>query len=199
MSSNTTTAVQEPLTLHEVASVATVLEAATTENGTPLVQMVDIAPVLLVFLRHAGCTFCREAVSDIAAVRHEIEATGTRIVLVHMGDREAMESVIHKYSLEGVDRICDESQQLYAAFGLTQGTWNQLYGFKVWFRGLVAGMVRGHGIGKPVADFTQMPGVFFLDRGIVTASFRHRSAADRPNYTDVVMNGLENEDRREVR
>ena len=41
-------------------------------------------PVLLVFLRHFGCTFCREALSDISKKRSEIEEQGSRIVFVHM-------------------------------------------------------------------------------------------------------------------
>lgn len=178
-----------------VAGVAQDLDHAITENGHHLVDLVNASPVLLVFLRHAGCTFCREAVSDIAAMREEIESTGTRIVLVHMGDRAGMQELLQRHKLTDVERICDTDQRLYQAFGLKKGTFRQLMGLKVWFRGLWAGLVKGHGLGMPKADSTQMPGVFMLDRGILVHAFRHRSAADRPCYTSVCIDGLDQEDR----
>jgi peroxiredoxin len=167
----------------DILGVANVLERASTESGERLVDLVQASPVLLVFLRHAGCTFCREAVSDIAKVRKEIESNGTRIVLVHLGDRSGIERLLQRHSLSDLDRICDTGQELYRAFGLKKGSWRQLYGPKVWARGLMAAVAKGHGLGRPVADPTQMPGVFFVDQGLVASAYRHRSAADRPRYT----------------
>jgi peroxiredoxin len=169
----------------DVSGVASVLERASTDSGERLVDLVQACPVLLVFLRHAGCTFCREAVSDIAKVRGEIESNGTRIVLVHLADRSGIEQLVQRHSLSDVDRICDTDQELYRAFGLKKGSWRQLFGPKVWTRGLIAAVARGHGLGRPVADATQMPGVFFLDQGLVASAYRHRSAADRPCYTSL--------------
>lgn len=163
-------------------TVARVLDTARTETGKPFVDLVELSPVLLVFLRHAGCTFCREALGDIARTREEIEATGTRIVLVHLGDRALMETNVVKYGLADLERVCDAEQALYDAFGLRRGSFRQLFGFKTWWRGVWAGLIRGHGIGRPVADAAQMPGVFYIDQGLVVRHFRHRSAADRPDY-----------------
>lgn len=180
----------------DIAGVANDLERAVTETGVPLAELVDASPVLLVFLRHSGCTFCREAVSDISRLREEIESTGTKIVLVHMGDRAGMQQLIERNHLADVERICDADQRLYRAFGLKKGTWRQLMGLKVWIRGLWAGLVKGHGLSLPKADSTQMPGVFMVDRGMLVHAYRHRSAADRPCYTSVCLDGLEKEERR---
>jgi peroxiredoxin len=169
----------------DVTGVADVLERTSTESGERLVDLVQASPVLLVFLRHAGCTFCREAVADIANLRDEIESNGTRIVLVHMGDRAGIEQLVLRHGFSDVDRICDASQELYRAFGLKKGSWRQLFGPKVWIRGLMAAIGRGHGVGRPSADATQMPGVFFLEQGLVASAYRHRSAADRPCYTSL--------------
>jgi len=166
----------------DVHSVATLLESVSAESGHRLVDLAQESPLLLVFLRHAGCTFCREAVADIAEARGKIEAKGTRIVLVHMGDRAAMQSLIEKYAMQDMERICDTEQILYDAFGLRRGNLRQLAGWKVWWRGFMAGVVRGHGRGTPAADFRQMPGVFYLDKGLIARRFRHQSAADRPEY-----------------
>jgi peroxiredoxin len=169
----------------DVTGIARAVENAHTESGTPLLDLLAESPVLLVFLRHAGCTFCREALSDISETRAAIEADGTRIILVHLGDRSEIESVVTRYGVEQLDRICDPKQELYEAFGLKRGSWWQLMGPKVWWRGLVAGWFRGHGVSKPVADSAQMPGVFLIDNGMIVSRYRHGSAADRPCYVEI--------------
>lgn len=161
------------------------LEGAVTQSGKRLVSLSDASPLLLVFLRHAGCTFCREALGDIARARPAIERTGVRIVLVHMGDSGAIEKLIQKNGLVDVDRICDPKQNLYKAFGLKRGRLLQLLGPKVLWRGFLAGVVKGHGIGTPAADSSQMPGLFLLNRGGIVRRFRHRSASDRPDYAAI--------------
>ena len=174
---------EEKRTGWNVSGVASILERTSTESGKRLVDLVQASPLLLVFLRHAGCTFCREAVADIAKVREEIESNGTRIVLVHMGDRAGIEQLVERHGLSDVDRICDTNQELYRAFGLKKGSWRQLFGPKVLSRGLVAGVIQGHGLSRASADSSQMPGVFYVDQGLVVSAYRHRSAADRPCYT----------------
>ena len=163
----------------------TTLESAFTQSGENLVRLSQSAPVLLVFLRHAGCTFCREALGDLAGARPAIEASGVRIVLVHMGDSDAISRLVEKNGLAGVDRICDREQNLYRAFGLKRGRLLQLFGPKVLWRGLRAGLLARHGIGRVSADSAQMPGLFLLDKAAIVRRYRHRSAGDRPDYAAI--------------
>lgn len=174
----------------DVDSVAELLETKTTARGNNLAALSLLSPVLLVFLRHSGCTFCREALSDIKASRAAIERSGARIVVVHLGEVEAMLEVLRHYGLEDLDRISDDSLDLYYAFGLHQGNWWQLAGPRVWWRGFNAAWLKGHGMGKPTGDVRQMPGMFLLDRCEVTHSFRHGSASDRPLYEAFVRAAL---------
>lgn len=152
------------------------------ENGSTIAQLSKSSPVLLVFLRHAGCTFCREALSDIAEQRRSIEAGGTRVVLVHMGGAGHASKYFQHYGLQDVLRISDPNQALYRAFGLGRGSLFSLFGPKVWLRGFQAGVLKRHGIGRLVGDGFQMPGVFLVFHGEVLRSYRHQSAADRPEY-----------------
>lgn len=55
-------------------------------DGVSLAEISRQGPAIVVFLRHAGCTFCREALADIATRRARIVSAGARTVLVHMGD-----------------------------------------------------------------------------------------------------------------
>lgn len=159
---------------------------AKSQFGINIFEHSKLRPVLLVFLRHVGCTFCREALADLNENRKNIEATGTQIVLVHMGREETAESVLAKYSLSDVPRVWDPKLSLYRAFGLEKGALAQLFGPKVWLRGFKAGFIGKHGVGGPDGDVTQMPGVFLVFHGEVLKSYRHQSAADRPDYVSLV-------------
>ena len=180
----------------QALELAHLLEETVTESGRSFISLIEESPVLLVFLRHAGCTFCREALGDIARDRSEIEDSGTRVVLVHMGDRAEIQQVIAKYNLADLERICDVDQKLYRAFGLKQGSLGQLFGLKVWWRTLVAGLWNGHGWGRPVADPMQMPGVFLVDQGLIANRFRHRSAADKAPYVELAHTASKNNEGR---
>jgi peroxiredoxin len=157
------------------------LDSAMTQSGQRLVELCDQSPVLLLFLRHAGCPFCREALSDIARLRHALVNTGARIVLVHMGDLRAIEKLLHKNGLDELDRIVDPGRRLYQAFGLKRATLPQLLAPQVLVRGVQA-LIAGHGLGLPSADSSQMPGLFLIYRGRILRRFRHRTVADRPDY-----------------
>ena len=49
---------------------------ARTDQGSTVETLSRQRPVLLVFLRHAGCTFCREALADLAAQRRDVREPG---------------------------------------------------------------------------------------------------------------------------
>jgi peroxiredoxin len=155
---------------------------ARTQVGTSLLDLSKESPVLLVFLRHFGCTFCREALADLAAQRRAIEALGVRIALVHMSSEASADRFFTRYGLADIDRVSDPNQNLYRAFGLARGRLGQLFGPKAWIRGFQAGILRRHGVGLLQGDGFQMPGVFLVFHGEVISSYRHVSAADRPDY-----------------
>lgn len=155
---------------------------AKTNTGISIFEYSHDSRVMLVFLRHFGCTFCREMLDDISKMRTKIQKEGITIVLVHMvGDDEANE-VLKIYKLNDLPRISNPEMDLYNAWGLEQGTISQLFGMKVWWRGLTAGVINGHGIGWLKGNGFQMPGVFLVENEKVIDQFIHKSAADRPDY-----------------
>ena len=169
------------------------IRSATSQHGESLKALSDGSPVLVVFLRHLGCTFCREAVADIAKQRETIEADGTRICFVYMpqtnksgGERsEVAAHFFEKYGVGDVHRIADADQHLYKAFELRRGSLRELFGLKVWWRGFLATVFGLHMVGKLVGDGFQMPGVFLLKDGRIELAFRHKTAADRPDYCEL--------------
>ncbi len=164
-----------------------ILQTAMTHRGERLLDLSNDRPLLLVFLRHAGCTFCREAMAALGSDRTRIERLGTRIVLVHMSEPEVAEANARQHGLDGIDLVASADQALYWAFGLRRGRFNQLFGPKVWWRGFVAGVLQRLGVGGIDGDGYQMPGVFLFSRGRVTRAYVHRSAADCPDYVALAM------------
>lgn len=163
------------------ARLNTLVERERSHRYATLSELSRRGPVLLVFLRHSGCTFCREALDDLQEQRDQIEQGGVTLAIVHMGKPMDGTLLAEKYKLHGVHRFSDPDCRLYRAFGLERGKWGQLFSGKVIKRGLAA-IVRGHGIGTLVGDGFRMPGAFTLVDGKVLESHRCESAADRPDY-----------------
>ncbi|MGC9326322.1 MAG: SelL-related redox protein [Candidatus Hinthialibacter sp.] len=155
------------------------------QNGKTLQELSQENPLLVVFLRHNGCTFCREALADLSQKRAAIEESGAKIALIHMGRDDQAAGFFAKYGLDDVSRFSDPERILYRAFDLKRGSFRQLFGWKVLKRGFQAAVFEGRGVGKPVGNGFQMPGAFLLHQGEIIKEFRHQSAADRPDYQEM--------------
>jgi hypothetical protein len=163
----------------------------TLGSGESVAAISDKQPVLLVFLRHFGCSFCREAIDDIAQRRDAIERLGVRIVMVHMApDRRVAEKFFRRFKLFPIDHISDPEKHFYRAFGLTKGNPSQLFGLMNWIRGFESGVMHGRGFdlhNEDIGDGFQMPGVFVLHQGEIKNAFIHQHAWDRPDYDAIVQ------------
>jgi peroxiredoxin len=172
-----------------VTHLSVLEEMKTVNGGISLARMSEQQPVLMVFLRFFGCSFCREAISDIARRKRKLEALGVRIVFVHMAsDRELAEKFFKKYKLFPVDHVSDPERKYYQAFGLVRGTPLQIFGLMNWIRGFQAAVVEGHGTtnqNETLGDGFQMPGVFVVYKGEIRKSFVHKYPYDRPDYEEI--------------
>jgi peroxiredoxin len=158
----------------------------TTNTGESIYDISMETPVLLVFLRHFGCIFCREALGDLSKKREAFKNKNVEIVFVHMSPNEVAESYFNEYNLEGVRHISDENTLLYAKFGLVKGNFNQLFGFNTWVRGFEA-VSKGHMWAmRGVGDSLQMPGIFLIDKGQLRNSYIHKRVSDSPDYDKLI-------------
>jgi thiol-disulfide isomerase/thioredoxin len=156
-------------------------------NDVDLIKMTYEQPILLVFLRHFGCTFCKEALSDISNISNQIEKIGVKIVFVHMVDKETADLHLSFYQFQSNIHLGDPDKRLYQFFGLQKGHFRQLYGLSVMMRGFKAGVVDGHGHGwKAIGDMEQMPGLFMLSKGAIIRSYVHQLSSDRPDYMEFI-------------
>lgn len=157
-----------------------------TNKGESVADLSRQGSVMLVFLRHFGCTFCRESLVELSKLKREFDESAVKLVFVHMSEESYAREVLRIYELDDVSHISDPGQNMYRQYGLQRGKWWQLVGLRVALRGFAAGLLKGHLPGKVVADPYQMPGVFMLKKNKVVSQFVHRYASDRPHYRELL-------------
>jgi hypothetical protein len=155
-------------------------------SGESLAEASQSGPLVLVFLRHFGCTFTRQILRGLEELHGEARAKGARLVLVHMlrGGLETPYLTGHS----DVARIADPRCELYRAFGLGKGGFMELLGPRVWWLGFVS-IFKGCGVGHLAGDGRQMPGAFLFHQGKIIASQRARSASDLPDLAALLDAG----------
>lgn len=134
--------------------------------------------VLLVFLRHAGCTFCRETLDELKKARSVWTAKKITPVVVHMGSEEEGIAMMKRFELADLPVISDPDCNLFRAYHLPRGKWQQLFGPRVWVEGFKTAILKGYGLGKLVGDGFQLSGAFLLRNGNVIAEYPSVDAAD---------------------
>jgi peroxiredoxin len=163
------------------------LAAYTSQSGQTLATLAE-RPLFLVFLRHFGCTFCREAVADLAEKRHTIEGKGVPLAFVHLGTEEKARWFFKPYNMLDVPRFSDPDARLYQAFGLLRAELRQYLNSESILR-MLGAWFRGHYVGYPAGDIERMPGAFLIDHGEIQKAFRHKLVSDRPDYLSLATLG----------
>lgn len=159
------------------------LKELITTNGENIYDLSMDKSVMLIFLRHFGCIFCKEALFDISKKRREFEQKGVKIVFVHMAEADIAEKYFVTFGLKGVSHIPDTTCGLYKQFGLAKGTTSQLLGLKNWVRGFEVSVGKGIEVSiRQIGDAFQMPGVFVISYGKLKSKYIHSTAADKPDY-----------------
>src|SRR5271168_3732602 len=168
--------------------VAQTLAGIRTESGASLLALVEASPVLLVFLRHFGCSFCRQAISDVADLRGELNKRGVRPVFVHLGTPERAKPFFEYYGIGDVERVSDPEAVVYQnpVFAIARMhpalTLLQPAVWAGWFKGALF----KHGIGAIKEDGKQMQAIFFLKGPKIVRQFQYKTIADEPNYLKLV-------------
>ncbi len=161
-----------------------VLDSIWTESGVSLSTLTERPPVLLVFFRHFGCVFCRQALDDVSLIRKELIARAIRPVLIHLGTPERARPYFDFYNLKDVDRVSDPEARIHKEpmFGLPRThPLSHFFTPEVW-TGWLPGPLLRYKIGRIQEDAYQMPGLFYLRDSQVVRAYRYRTIADRPDY-----------------
>lgn len=161
------------------------LKQARTQTGESMYELSQRQELLVVCVRHSGCTYCREALDDLSRQKAEIQAAGVRPVIVHMGSLDQGQQMLREYGCEEFDQVSDPTRRVYQALELRLGTLAELFGPRTFWRALAEGTVFRFGFGRIVGSALQMPGAFLIRDGRIVKAYRHAFSGDRPNYVEL--------------
>ena len=139
-------------------------------------------PTLLVFLRHFGCIFCREAVSDLRAIAESREDYPAVLFFAQAGSTESRAFMRRYWPSARV--VVDPDLELYDRFGIDRARLLQAFGPSV-LRASRRAKEKGHENGPRNGDVFRMPGAMLVRGGDVLWRYQPRHAADHPEFAEV--------------
>ena len=137
----------------------TVLDAY-TNKGNSIFELSRRKKVILVFLRHFGCNFCRETLTEIEQIRKDIDESQAKIVLVHQSSRKYASEFLPIYNLQDLEHVSDTGHVLYKSYGLDNHGILELLKPRV-ILGVLRSLWKGHLFGKVTGNPRQLPGCIY--------------------------------------
>lgn len=137
------------------------------------------AKVLLVFLRHFGCTFCRQTIAQLKEFEPELKRRGVDSIILVFNGAMSDAKEFFKNRWPSVAAIHDPDLLHDKKFAISRGTGQQLLGPRALIAGL-KGLLNGYGIGHPKSDPFLMSGFFLLRGDVILKEFRPSHAGEMP-------------------
>ncbi|MEQ8765074.1 MAG: peroxiredoxin-like family protein [Planctomycetota bacterium] len=149
-------------------------------DGRTMGEQLRGRAVQLVFLRHAGCIFCRETVAELRQAHEEVRDY-PHVLFVAQGNLEQNRKFFEKAGWPEAPVVADPGREVYRAFGVKKGTIRQLFGLSVWRAGRRA-RKKGHRLGAIQGNPWIMPGIFLIFDGVLAWRHRFQHAGDHPDF-----------------
>jgi len=162
----------EPISLPEALSLKPVGEERS------LGELSESQPLLLILLRHSGCTFCRSHLALLVREHQRILDAGYRTAIVTMSPPADLAAVRADYPLPDAVYVSDPERRLYRALGARRGSFRELFGLRELSRGLIGGALFRYGLGEVTGDPTQLGGTYIIKNRAVLVAAPATSASD---------------------
>jgi len=145
-------------------------------------------PLVVMFMRHFGCAFCREHLIKMGKALKDFEAAGAQVVAIFQYSAEATRDFCEGRKVP-FECLGDPKREAYQQVEVGKGTRDQVLGrniagkyLKTMFRSRVVGSINA-----PVEEMLQLPGTFVVgtDGRVLFAHYAVNSA-DNPPPADVL-------------
>lgn len=151
-------------------------------QGRTMTELSWRQPTLVIFLRHFGCTFCRETLHMLAQQRDKIEKLGLSIAIVHMSDKQDGRNELDRYDLRSVEIFSDPSCEIYGACKIGRATYRDIFNLKSLRKAFSTAFLQRYGIGKVAGDVFRLAGAAVIHQGKVIGDTRPKVPSDRLNF-----------------
>lgn len=144
-------------------------------------------PLVVMFMRHFGCAFCREQLIKIGRANEDFAAAGAEVVAIFQYSAEATRDFCASRKVP-FDCLGDPLREAYGEVSVGRGGRDQVLGRKI-ARKYLQTIARSRvvGGGSQGGDMQQLPGTFVVDReGRVLFAHYAVSSADNPPVADVL-------------
>lgn len=142
-------------------------------------------PLVVAFMRHFGCPFCREHLARLDQARDEIQVAGGDVVAIFQNRGRHVRDFCDQRGV-GLECLGDPRREGYGAVSLRKGSWKEYLGPKLAKRYVQATRF-GHRPGLPRGDVAQRPGTFVVGtNGRVAFAHYNRDSSDNPT-TDAIV------------
>lgn len=142
-------------------------------------------PVVLALIRHFGCQFCKDHVSQLVPAVPAIHEAGAELVIVGSGSPSMAGFFAEDYHVT-TPLFTDPSREVYRALGAKRPTWAALLTPRLYWNALQVHR-RGHRMGRVQGDLAQLGGVFIiLPGGDMPFAYRSEVAGDLPRIARVL-------------
>ena len=138
---------------------------------------------LLVFLRHFGCMFCRETLTDLRAAA-EADPGFPRVLFFFQGSATEGRAFLRRY-WPRVRAVADPDQDFYEMFGVRRAGLVEALGPAVLIGARKRAKAKGHANGAPSGDVWRMPGVFAVRGDRIIWKYEPMHAADHPDFAGI--------------
>ncbi len=154
-----------------------VLSSYLTNMGNTPIQLSKDRPVVMLFLRHLGCSFCKDFIHELNHNHLTVKGMNVNLVFVHMSDPEFANDFFTRFLSNlfpavnsmamKVEHVSDPRRELYRQFGSKLGSFNQLFSFKMWVSGIWLYFSKGIKLSGVEGDYRQLGSLVLLKNGKV--------------------------------
>ncbi len=174
------------LSLGDQAPAAVVLDP----DGGPveLASLWPHGPVLVVFLRHFGCLFCRELLAELQERSAELAQAGLLVAAIGLGEPRHAQRIGQRYAPD-LTVLAAPTADAYAAYGIVRAGMKQILSPRTFAAGARAAL-SGSAQTKATGDQQMVGGAFVVDRqGVVRLAHYDAFPGDKPDLDRIVALG----------
>jgi len=154
-------------------------------SGRSMTEMSWRQPTLVVFLRHFGCTFCREALKVLADQRSSIESLGLSIAIVHMSNEQEGRNTLHSYDLRSVEIFSDPSCEMYRVCAIERADYSDIFNLRNITKAFTTAFFKRYGVGKIAGDVFRLSGAVVIHQGKIIGSSKSNIPADSIDFLEL--------------